>query len=246
MYNKLLEASMKPNDWVLLIFCMLGSSAWLQIEASGSIGNRQNSSWYETHFLVERKGIYKLIYFKPRHFGRYTLYEVVCFFASFVSVLVHIALGIVWGLGLIEEIVAALACGSFLALLMVSAALIVIVNYIGANKDEKKKFYNETGERLPEHDAITIQQNALTLIDTGNKLVDSTVQQRIRNAYTNNTYYTIYNLWGSYWTRISKAGKDEQKIEEINLQYIEYFKNIEKLVVIKENKDGSLQLKISE
>ena len=34
-----------------------------------------------------------------------------------------------------------------------------------------------------------------------------------------------------------------EKIEKINLEYIEYFKNVEKLVVIKENKDGTLVFK---
>ena len=71
---------MQPIDWLIIIFPMLGAIAWLQNEASGNIGNRPYSSWYETHFLVERKGICKLIYFKPKHFGRYTLFEVACFF----------------------------------------------------------------------------------------------------------------------------------------------------------------------
>ena len=75
-------------------------------------------------------------------------------------------------------------------------------------------------------------------------MIDQVTQKYIEDLVA--PYYTIDNLWESYWTRISKAGKDNQKIEKINLQYIEYFKNIEKLVVIKENKDGSLQLKISE
>ena len=35
---------------------------------------------------------------------------------------------------------------------------------------------------------------------------------------------------------------DPQKRDKVNLDYIEYFKNIERLVVIKENKNGSLQL----
>jgi hypothetical protein len=38
--------------------------------------------------------------------------------------------------------------------------------------------------------------------------------------------------------------KDIQRRNQVNLDYIEYFKNINNLVVIKENKSGSLQLKI--
>ena len=228
---------MQPSDWLTIIFYIVASCGYLQISASGNIGNRSYSSWYETHFLVERKGICKLIYFKPKHFGRYTLFEVACFFATFVNILMHIVLGVVWQLGFIEEIVTTIASTISVVLLMVSILLITIVNDIGSNKDEKKKFYNETGERV-------VQQGEHKLPPTGNKMIDQVAQKYIEDLVA--PYYTIDNLWESYWTRISKAGKDNQKIEKINLQYIEYFKNIEKLVVIKKNKDGSLQLKISE
>ena len=60
----------------------------------------------------------------------------------------------------------------------------------------------------------------------------------------NNAYFTIYNLWDSYRVRLKEAGKDIEKRNKVNLDYIEYFRNIDYLVVIKENKSGSLQLKI--
>ena len=47
---------------------------------------------------------------------------------------------------------------------------------------------------------------------------------------------TSWVLYG----RIKKAKNDITKIENINKEYINYFKNIEKLVVLKENKDGTL------
>ena len=235
---------MQPNDWLTIIFPMLGVIAWLQNEASGNIGNRPYSSWYETHFLVERKGICKLIYFKPKHFGRYTLFEAACFFASFAYILIYLAVGLIWNAGLIDKNTT-LAIFMILAVITVIASLIIIaINDIGSHKDKKKKFYNETGERCSQQTADLLINTVKTALKTGNKLVDKVMQQDFENRF--NPYYTIYNLWDSYWRRISKAGKDEQKIEEINLQYIEYFKNIEKLVVIKENKDGSFQLKISE
>ena len=53
--------------------------------AAGNIGNRSYSLWYETHFLIKKQGICKLIYFRPKHFGRYTLYEVISFFVSFLG-----------------------------------------------------------------------------------------------------------------------------------------------------------------
>ena len=59
----------------------------------------------------------------------------------------------------------------------------------------------------------------------------------------NNSFFTIYNLWDSYHKRINNAKTSIEKIEKINMEYIEYFKKIDKLVVIKENKDGTLILK---
>jgi hypothetical protein len=44
--------------------------------------------------------------------------------------------------------------------------------------------------------------------------------------------------------QIFSGTKDIQRRNQVNLDYIEYFKNINNLVVIKENKSGSLQLKI--
>ena len=235
---------MQPIDWLIIIFPMLGVIACLQNEASGNIGKRRYSSWYETHFLVERKGICKLIYFKPKHFGRYTLFEVACFFASFAYILIYLAVGLIWNAGLIDKNTTLAICMILVAITFIPSLIIVAINDIGSHKDEKKKFYNETGERCSQQTADLLKNTMKTALKTGNKLVDSVMQQEFENKF--NPYYTIYNLWDSYWTRISKAGKDNQKIEEINLQYIEYFKNIEKLVVIKKNKDGSLQLKISE
>lgn len=235
---------MQPIDWLIIIFPMLGAIAWLQNEASGNIGNRPYSSWYETHLLVERKGICKLIYFKPKHFGRYTLFEVACFFASFAYILIYLAIGLIWNAGLIDKNTTLAICMILAAITVIASLIIIAINDIGSHKDKKKKFYNETGERCSQQTADLLKNTMRTALKTGNKLVDQVMQQDFENKF--NPYYTIYNLWESYWTRISKAGKDEQKIEEINLQYIEYFKNIEKLVVIKENKNGSLQLKISE
>lgn len=42
------------------------------------------------------------------------------------------------------------------------------------------------------------------------------------------------------YIRIKKAKNDITKIEKINKEYVDYFKNVEKLVVVKENKDGTL------
>ncbi|MBQ9715880.1 MAG: hypothetical protein IJV77_05685 [Clostridia bacterium] len=73
--------------------------------------------------------------------------------------------------------------------------------------------------------------------DLVNKVIECGIKQR------NNPYFTIYNLKDSYHKRISKAKNDTAKIESINKDYINYFKNINNLVVVKENKDGTLVFK---
>lgn len=103
---------------------------------------------------------------------------------------------------------------------------------------KKKRFYLATGER-----EITEFSEDLFL-SKHNKRIDKAIQRSF--VTRNNTYFTIYNLYDSYNRRITKAKNDPIKIEKINKEYIEYFKNIEKLVVEKENKDGSLVLKIKE
>ena len=65
---------METNDYLILIWGMIAGFLWGQLEASGNIGNRSYSIWYQTHFLVEKRGICNLIYYQPKHFARYTLY----------------------------------------------------------------------------------------------------------------------------------------------------------------------------
>ena len=66
---------MEKSEIILLLYSLVACVLNGQNEASGNIGNRSYSLWYETHFLIEKKGICKLIYFKPKHFDRYTLYK---------------------------------------------------------------------------------------------------------------------------------------------------------------------------
>lgn len=47
-------------------------------------GNCPYSMYYESHGLVKKKGLLQLIYFPPKHFHRYSLWEVTFFFGSYV------------------------------------------------------------------------------------------------------------------------------------------------------------------
>ena len=221
-----------------LIWGLAGCLLNGQISAGGNIGNRSYSIWYETHFLIEKKGAAKLIYFKPKHFGRYTLYEAFSFFFSFLQIILFGVLSILLILNILSPYAFRIIVSSIVLSVFFAEFFIVIINDIGSRKDEKKRFYLATGER----EITEFPENLF--LSKHNKRIDKAIRRSF--VTRNNTYFTIYNLYDSYNRRITKAKNDPIKIEKINKEYIEYFKNIEKLVVEKENKDGSLVLKIKE
>ncbi len=227
---------MELNDIVILIYGITCWFAFGQVEASGNIGNRSYSIWYSTHCLMEKKGLCKLIYFKPKHFDRYTLYEVISFFASYISIIVLAALGALCYVDLIDTKVMNVIVISSTVFIFLLQFVIIMINDIGSHRDEKKKFYLENGERE------TIPPIPESLLPKDNKLMSEVIQLSMNSR--NNPYFTIYNLWDSYHVRLKEAGKDTEKRNQVNLDYIEYFRNINHLVVKKENKSGSLQLHI--
>ena len=227
---------METNDWVILIWCAIACFFFGQVEASGNIGNRAYSIWYETRFLIEKKGICRFIYFKPKHFGRFTLYEVTAFFSSFLCFFLFLLLGLFRYADWISSTTLHIIACSMLALFFFSAFAIAIINDVGSRRDEKKKFYLQEGERQ----SVSFPQD-VTIPNTEKPMADVI---RIWATNRNNSYFTIHNLWDSYRTRLKEARNDPQKQNQVHIEYIEYFKNMENLVVIKENKNGSLQLKI--
>ena len=206
-----------------------------QFEAAGSIGNRPYSVWYSAHFLIEKKGVCNWIYFKPKHFERYTLYEVISFFASYLWILVFGTLGAFRYVDWLSAKALHVITFSIICLLYLSVFAVAMINEIGFRKDEKKRFYFETGER---ETVSKIPESAVSNHDPVAKAVKASFYQQ------NHTYFNLYNLWDSYRVKLKEAKDDAQKRNQVNLDYIEYFKNIEHLVVIKKNQNGSLQLKI--
>lgn len=231
-----MNSVLETNELIFLIWGAIACVIFCQLAASGNIGNRAYSIWYVTHYLIEKRGICNLIYFQPKHFERYTLYEVVSFFASFLSIIIFSLLGIFCGTNLIGSKVLYVSAVLLIALVYLSHYAIVLINDIGSRRDEKKKFYLETGERK------TISLAQLPTIASDNELMSKVIKLSIDSR--SNTYFTVHNLWDSYYTRLKEAKSDLQKRNQVNLEYIEYFKNIEHLIVVKENKSGSLQLRI--
>lgn len=206
--------------------------------AAGNIGNRSYSLWYETHFLIKKQGICKLIYFRPKHFGRYTLYEEISFFVSFLFPMIFGFLTIFVCTNILPSIIFNTIIVSCVGLFLISQIIVVAINDIGSHTDEKKRFYLESGERLINDNISNID---LEIKGKNDKRIKRVVESYKQNR--NNSFFTIYNLWDSYHKRINNAKTSIEKIEKINMEYIEYFKKIDKLVVIKENKDGTLILK---
>lgn len=233
------RGKMQTNEIVLLIVSMAVCFFWWQVEASGCIGNRPYSAWYETHFLAEKRGICSLIYYKPKHFGRYTLYEALCFFLSFLQLFVQGIMALFLGLDMIPSAAFLAVCLGMMGAAVLVGLAIVILNDIGSHLDEKKKFYLERGEREILKNAEELPR-ALAAGRQG-KLLAKIMQ--VRREKTNNGYFTIYNLRDSYIAELEHAKKSAKKTEEVNRRYIEYFKNIEDFVVVREKENGVLVFK---
>ena len=227
---------METTDFIVLIWGIIACFASGQIAASGNIGNRTFSIWYSTHFLIEKRGICHWIYYKPKHFDRYTLYEVVSFFASFLWIPIFVLLGTFRYINLINSKALWVVAASIMTLEFFTQLIIALINDIGSRKDEKKKFYLEQGARK------TVSFTPMPEIGSGDKIAEKAIEYFVSNR--NNAYFTVHNLWDSYHRRLKEAKNDPQKQNQVHLDYIEYFKSIEHLVVVKENKNGLLQLKI--
>lgn len=130
-----------------------------------------------------------------------------------------------------------LSCMSFF-----STFIVAVINDIGSRKDDKKIFYMEKGNREPikiaeeEIDNMSFPQN--------DRMLKKVLKQSVK--FRNNAYFTIYNLRDSYAKLVNSKKNDLEQIEKINQTYIQYFKNIKNLVVVKEMKNGVLILKIKD
>ena len=232
------EQNMGSLETFSLIFGIVICALIGQNNAWGNIGNRSYSIWYETHFLVKKQGICKLIYFKPKHFGRYTLYEVISFFISFLFPIIFGCLAIFLCANILTSLIFNIIIISCVGLLFISQLVVVIVNDIGSYNDENKRFYLESGERAHHGDIDNVD---FEINSKEKKLIKRVMELHIQ--IRNNSFFTVYNLWDSYYQRIKNAKTNVEKIEKINMEYIEYFSKIDKLIVVKENKDGTLVFK---
>lgn len=97
-------------------------------------------SWYETHFLVGRRGLCRLIYFSPKHNGRYTLYEACSFFWSFIQVFVVGLLILLVCVEILPVSCIRICLLSMFVLVIVAEVAVTLINDIGSHFDNNKKF----------------------------------------------------------------------------------------------------------
>ncbi len=239
---------MTLSTWGILIISIIIYFLFGQFGAAGnySLGRtpngREYSSWYETHFLIKRKGIIKWIYFKPKHFERYTLFEVISFFFSYLQMVALIALTVLVCVGILSVRVLLTANGVLLLSMLLLYIVVAAINTVGCWKDERKRFYLESGERVVDKVIEAPLKNGKPQKGRG-LLKDSWG----RPITMDNPFFTIYNLQQSYWRELVLYKKDgEERLEEIHQRYIEYFKNIERLVVVEEKEEYLLVLKYKE
>ncbi len=124
------------SEQICLLLIMIWNFMWLQMNVV-IIGNRENSMHYKSHLLVKKIGLAKLIYFKPQHFHRYSIWEVIAFFLSYIQLIVLIilfALSFVYeSIGKIGLIIAITLCFSFF--LVQSLKLYTLILATGKKKN---------------------------------------------------------------------------------------------------------------
>lgn len=173
-----------------------------------SIGNRPYSMHYKSHGLVERKGVIKLLYFKPKHFHRYHISEVISYFLSFF----YLIFGIVFAI--VSELNPSL---NFVGMDVLAISYILFMFFFIS-----KIIYMEITYRKEEKYRIG---------ETNIEIDDKLMNEIFKYAGT-----IRFNLDHSYDLRLKKIDpNDKEKINELDREYIQYYKDYKKIYV-KNNK----------
>ena len=173
------------------IFIAIVTFGWLQI-STFNIGNRQYSMHYKSHNLVKKEGLAKLINFKPKHFQRYSIWEVLSFFSSYLQLFAFCILFILGffypSLTLISEI------ASFLVLAISFFAEFFKILYIDiTNHKEEKLMYQRIANSSSNHQYANLPKKH-------NKILRSLI------FYSQTTRYKLELLYEERMEKIKKNG----------------------------------------
>ena len=203
------------KEAALLLFALLACSAFSNFRVN-NIGNRSYSMYYESHGLVERKGILKLIYYKPKHFHRYSIWEVTFFFFSFFVLVVF---GIMFGIGFFYPLIhtiGLIAVFCCFGLFLIAELIRISCIDIQCKKEDKYR-------ASPKPDLDT-----LDLPNVKDKWVKSVIKKSIIYGGTiRGSLIVLYN------SKIKKAKGNKIKIDSIDSEFIQYYRDYKKITVDK-------------
>lgn len=177
------------------------------------IGNRFYSMYYKSHALIKKKGWLKLIYFKPQHFHRYSIWEVLFFFLSYIQFLVcMICFGLSFAYDIDYFLIVLLLVFSLIIILLVVIRLILIdITYKKEENYMKKHSQNS-------------ELSSLEHIDIPSKKViqyymfyQSTIRRKLEELYEK---------------RLKRISKDNQgELEKLDDEFIGYFRHYQDIDV---------------
>lgn len=216
-----------PVSLILLLgFALLhGSVAW--------IGNRPYSKKYESYCLIKKRGIMKLIYFKPKHFNRYTLDEVLFFFVSFAYLLSGIILHILSVFSVIP--IKTLTLITFVMTGVAFLAVVVKLLYIDTTQKIEETFYKK---KQPKYTEEEYQEKLLVIQKFAkDKKAMKILKKSLEWEYKYGNSKVIYER---YLELYKKNIRNAKRLEEIDSEFIGYYKNYKKIKSIKIEKNKAV------
>lgn len=199
----------------MMLFGLLTCFGFSQISVF-NIGNRPYSMYYKSHALFERKGLVKLIYFKPKHFHRYSVWEIGFFFYSYIEL---ITLGILFGVGF--KFPAIHATGVFVSFgccSLVLLAEIIRVTILEIQYRREDKYRAEPKPDLENFDLPNSEPKINNKIMKGLFIYSGTIRAKLDSLYNR---------------KIEKAKGDIVKIDNIDKEFIQYYRDYKKIYIEK-------------
>ena len=189
------------TEQALTLYVLIVNFIWLQCNVF-FIGNRQYSMHYKSHLLVKKQGINKLIYFKPKHFHRFSLWEIAGFFLSYVETIV---LGLLLALSFKFEID--------------KHALIIAYSIVGFSFASEiiRIFYIDISRHVEEKNMNYKIENHCGDANIKNKKIFNSII-----SYSQTIRYQIDSL---YDKKIKEADGNEETINKIDEEFINYYRN---------------------
>lgn len=202
----------------ILLFGLLTLFGFIQFRISW-IGNRPYSMYYKSYGLLEKRSILKLIYFKPKHFHRFSVWEVVFFFYSYFILIV---LGTLFGLGFafskIHQIGLFTLGGLFCAFII---AEIVRVSINDIQERQERKYRNSPEPDLKGLDDVVLPR--------ANGLTKGVLKSLF--IYSGTIRAVLEDL---YSKKVKKAKGDKEKIDAIDKEFIQYYRDYKKIYIEKD------------